>query len=276
MRWTKSLVAATAFFGLTAMQAAPPPRTSPALSMWRLDCGSIQVGDLNVFSDTFAYVGKSKTLTNSCYLIRNGDRHLLWDTGLPGENAGQNSSLGTMSVMVRRRIVDQLAEIGVRPAQVNFVGISHNHQDHIGQAADFPQATLLIGAEDFEATKAGANARRIAPWASGAAKVEPIRRDHDVFGDGSVTILDMPGHTPGHQALLVRLRSGPVLLSGDQYHFTENRRSRGVPSFNADRSDTLGSHDRFEAIAQSLRAKVIIQHEPADVAKLPAFPRAAQ
>jgi glyoxylase-like metal-dependent hydrolase (beta-lactamase superfamily II) len=263
-----ALFAATALLALTGMQAPP----NPALSMWRLDCGSIQVSDLNVFSDTFAYVGKSKTLTNSCYLIRNGDRLLLWDTGLPAGDA----ALGTMSVSVERRIVDQLAEIGVRPAQVNFVGISHNHQDHIGQAADFPQATLLIGAEDFEATKAGANARRIAPWASGAAKVEPIRRDHDVFGDGSVAILDMPGHTPGHQALLVRLRSGPVLLSGDQYHFTENRRSRGVPSFNADRSDTLGSHDRFEAIAQSLRAKVIIQHELADVAKLPAFPRAAQ
>jgi hypothetical protein len=76
--------------------------------------------------------------------------------------------------------------------------------------------------------------------------------------------------------LLVRLRSGPVLLSGDQYHFTENRRAGGVPSFNADRSDTLGSHDRFEEIARNLKAKVIIQHETADVAKLPAFPKAAQ
>jgi glyoxylase-like metal-dependent hydrolase (beta-lactamase superfamily II) len=262
--------------GVLAHPAAAQPGGTAPLQLWRLDCGSIQVDDLNVFSDTYAYVGQRKTLTNSCYLVRNGDRFLLWDTGLPGENAGQSSSLGTMSVVVKRRIVDQLAEIGVRPAQVNFVGISHNHQDHIGQAADFPQATLLIGAEDFEATKAGANAKRIAPWASGAAKVEPIRRDHDVFGDGRVTVLDMPGHTPGHQVLLVRLRSGAVLLSGDQYHFTENRRARGVPSFNADRSDTLGSHDRFETIARNLRAKVIIQHEPADVAKLPAFPRSAQ
>lgn len=268
------LPAGLAGLSLTAMQA--PPAAPPALSMWRLDCGSIQVNDLNVFSDTYAYVGKSKTLTNSCYLIRNGARYLLWDTGLPGELAGSSTGSGPMTMSVRRRVVDQLAEIGVRPAQVNFVGISHNHQDHTGQAADFPQATLLMGVEDFEATKAGANAKRIAAWASGASKVEPIRRDHDVFGDGSVTILDMPGHTPGHQALLVRLRSGPVLLSGDQYHFTENRRTGGVPSFNADRSDTLGSHGRFEAIARSLRAKVIIQHEPGDVAKLPAFPRAAQ
>jgi glyoxylase-like metal-dependent hydrolase (beta-lactamase superfamily II) len=276
MSWTKTLILTLSAAGLTAMQAPPRPASAPGLSLWRLDCGTVQVNDLNVFSDTFAYVGQTKTLTDSCYLIRNGDRYLLWDTGLPGELAGTSSGSGPMTMSVSRRIVDQLAQIGVRPAQVNFVGISHNHQDHIGQAADFPGATLLIGAEDFEATKAGPNAKRLAPWASGAAKVEPIKRDHDVFGDGSVTILDMPGHTPGHQALLVRLRSGPVLLSGDQYHFTENRRTRGVPSFNADRSDTLGSHDRFEAIARSLKAKVIIQHEPADVAKLPAFPRAAQ
>ncbi|HZH07349.1 MAG TPA: N-acyl homoserine lactonase family protein [Lautropia sp.] len=272
MSWTKTLLAAAAAVTLTGMQAAPNAR--PGLSMWRLDCGTIQVSDLDVFSDSFAYVGQRKTLTNSCYLIRNGDRLLLWDTGLPADARGSGS--GAVSMTTNRRVVDQLAQIGVGPEQVNFVGISHNHGDHIGQAADFPRATLLMGAEDFEATKAGANAARIAPWASGSAKVEPIRRDHDVFGDGSVTILDMPGHTPGHQALLVRLRSGPVLLSGDQYHFTENRRAGGVPSFNADRSDTLGSHDRFEEIARNLKAKVIIQHETADVAKLPAFPKAAQ
>jgi N-acyl homoserine lactone hydrolase len=89
-------------------------------------------------------------------------------------------------------------------------------------------------------------------------------------------MLKLPGHTPGHNALLVRLASGPVLLSGDQYHFTEQVANRGVPSFNHDRADTLASHDRFDRIARNLGAKVIIQHEPADVAKLPAFPQAAE
>src|SRR3546814_13839008 len=84
----------------------------------------------------------------------------------------------------------------------------------------------------------------------------------------------MPGHTEGHQALLVRLASGPVLISGDQYHFTENREVGGVPRFNVDRADTLASHDRFEKLARNLHANVIIQHEPDDVDKLPAFPEA--
>ncbi len=89
-------------------------------------------------------------------------------------------------------------------------------------------------------------------------------------------MLAMPGHTPGHYALLVRLGSGPVLLSGDQYHFTEQVANRGVPGFNTSRADTLASHDRFDRIAANLKAKVIIQHEPSDVSKLPAFPAAAE
>jgi N-acyl homoserine lactone hydrolase len=95
-----------------------------------------------------------------------------------------------------------------------------------------------------------------------------------VFGDGSVTMLTMPGHTPGHSALLVRLPSGgPILISGDQYHFRENRPVRGVPTFNTSRADTLASHDRFEAIARNLKARVFIQHDPRDMGRLPTFPQ---
>ena len=97
-----------------------------------------------------------------------------------------------------------------------------------------------------------------------------------MFGDGRARILQMPGHTEGHQALLVRLDSGPILISGDQYHFRENRSVGGVPTFNVNRADTLASHDRFEKLARNLKAKVIIQHEPQDIALLPLFPEAAK
>ena len=263
-----------------AQQSRPPsPEAVPAkLQLWRLDCGSVEIGNLDMFSDTFLYVGRKKTLTDSCYLIRHGENYLLWDTGLPGELAGKTVPMGDMILTVARTIVDQLAQIGVRPDQVNFVGISHRHDDHIGQAADFPKATLLIGAEDFETVKGRSeSAPRFAPWIKGGGKVEKVQGDHDVFGDGSVVMLDMPGHTEGHHSLLVRLPAmGPVLLTGDLYHFTENFRNRGVPSFNTDRADTLASMDRFDAIARKLKAKIIIQHEPDDIAKLPLFPRSAQ
>lgn len=263
-------------FAAAAPATAQPSR--PALQMWRLDCGEIHVTNLDVFSDTYAYVGRQMTLTDSCYLIRNGDRYLLWDTGLPGELAGSSVSEGPFRMSLRERVRDQLGRIGVRPEQVTFVGISHYHDDHIGQAVDFPGATLLVGAADWEAIRGRpATAARFRPWTEGQSRAQPLRGDHDVFGDGSVTVLDMPGHTPGHRVLLVRLpRTGPVLLTGDLYHFTENMRRGRLPIFNTNRADTLASMARFQEIARNLRARIVIQHEPDDVRLLPAFPQSAQ
>jgi len=250
----------------------------PEMQLWRLDCGSIQVSDFDVFSDTYLYVGKPKPLTASCYLIRHGDQYLLWDTGVAGSLAGAKPETEwVFTVSLKERVVDQLARLKLTPAKVNYVGISHYHDDHTGQAADFPGATLLVGTGDWEVIKTRPEtAARFKPWIEGGAKVDAIARDKDVFGDGSVVVLDMPGHTPGHKALLVRLKSGPVLLTGDLYHATEQVANRGVPSFNTNRADTLASFDRFQAIAKNLNAKVIIQHEPADIAMLPAFPKAAE
>ena len=69
-------------------------------------------------------------------------------------------------------------------------------------------------------------------------------------------MLNLPGHTPGHRGLLVRLASGPVLLSGDIYHFTEQVARRGVPPFNTNRADTLASMDRFDRLGRNLSARV--------------------
>jgi N-acyl homoserine lactone hydrolase len=271
------LIGLAALVMIVAAPAAAQP-SRPGLEMWRLDCGEIHVSNLDVFSDTYAYVGRQMTLTDSCYLIRNGDRYLLWDTGLPGELAGSSASEGPFRMSLRERLRPQLERIGVQHGQVTFVGVSHYHDDHIGQAVDFPGATLLIGAADWEAIRGRPpTATRFRPWIEGGSRVQPLRGDHDVFGDGSVTILNLPGHTPGHRTLLVRLpRTGPVMLTGDLYHFTENMRTGRMPIFNTDRADTLASMARFQEIARNLRARIVIQHEPSHIRLLPAFPRSAQ
>ena len=164
-------------------------------------------------------------------------------------------------------------------AEIDIVGISHDHSDHTGQAADFPEAKLIIGTKDFDRAQAPAmpgGPNPILPWTRKGATVVKSSGDVDVFGDGSVVMLELPGHTPDHHALLVRLASGPVLLSGDLYHSLEAREKRGVPPFNTSRKETLASMDTFEALAKKLGAKVIIQHEPRDIAKLPPFPKAAE
>jgi glyoxylase-like metal-dependent hydrolase (beta-lactamase superfamily II) len=273
-----------AAIGLVALAAAPAVAQAPAqpaspdLQLWRLDCGDFEVSDIDVFSDAYHYSGRRYTLTDSCYLIRNGDRYLLWDTGVSAQLVGQSATSGPFTMTLRASLRDQLARISVRPEQVSFVGISHYHDDHTGQAADFPGATLLVGSGDWEAIRGRpASAARFRPWIEGGATAQALAGDHDVFGDGSVVILSLPGHTPGHQALLVRLpQTGAVLLSGDLYHLTDAVQNRSVPRFNTNRADTFASIDRFEAIRRNLRARVVIQHEPADIAKLPAFPDSAR
>jgi glyoxylase-like metal-dependent hydrolase (beta-lactamase superfamily II) len=271
----RALGFAVAWLLLGSAPAIAQPR--PPLQLWRLDCGQASLS-LAPFSDTFRYEGQRRVLAASCYLIRDGDRYLLWDTGFPADLAGRGETdVGGMGITLRTSIREQLARIGIQPGQVTFVGISHYHDDHTGQAADFPGATLLIGAADWEVARGRpATAARFRPWTEGQSRVEPVRGDHDVFGDGSVIMLDTPGHTPGHHSLLVRLRSGPVLLTGDLYHFTQNYRTGGIPAFNTNRADTIASMARFQEIARNLHARVIIQHEPDDIRLLPAFPQAAQ
>lgn len=275
------LALAAGWLALTGFQAPTPPAPTAPLSLWRLDCGEFVINDFNAFfSDTWQYKPGPKRIVDSCYLIRHGNKYMLWDAGLPGELVGNPQSSPAQSMSLSSRIVDQLARLGVRPDQVEIVGISHYHLDHLGQAADFPKAKLVIGAGDLAVLKTETGAfiqpQRLKPWLEGGAPLVEARGDVDIFHDGRVMMLAMPGHTPSHYSLLVRLASGPVLLSGDLYHFTEQVANRGVPPFNHDRADTLASMDRYERIAKNLGAKTIIQHEPADVAKLPTFPRAAQ
>ena len=268
------VVLLVAYFATTAWTAP-----APTVRLWRLDCGAVQVNDLDAFSDTYAYVGRSKLLTDSCYLIKHDDTYMLWDAGLPESSLGASlQSSDTMVASLSRTLKGQFSEIKVSPSSISIIGISHSHWDHTGQAASFPQAKLLMGQADLEAMRkpGSERAKPLEHWLSGGGALEEITGDKDVFGDGSVIMLDLPGHTPGHHGLLVKLaKTGYVLLSGDVTHFRENYEKEGIPSFNDDRAKSVASLDRFKKIAATLKAVTIIQHEPEDVAKLPKFPQFA-
>lgn len=267
----KYLAAIAGLLFVGSAQAAPVPGTAEKL--WRLDCGRNRVDDLNRFSDTYSYTGQSRDFVASCYLIKVGDAYMLWDAGYPVSMKG-----ATKGPAIDKTIVEQLDELGVKPEQIDLIGISHHHGDHIGQAADFPKAKLVIGAIDMAIARNNpAAAKALAPWIGEGARVEAITGDKDLFGDGAVKMLDLRGHTSSHHGLLVRLpKTGYVLLSGDVAHFRENLASDGVPTMNVDRADSLAAMDRFRKLATSLKAVAVIQHDPRDVAKLPKFPQGAE
>ena len=272
-----TLLAASVCAGALAAPASaqtPAAKPAPDMMLTRIECGTPQppVAINQRFSDTYAYGDKKVQFVYSCYLIKHGDDYMLWDTGF---------APGTPNTGPKESIPDQLAKLNVKPEQIKYVGISHFHGDHTGQLPSFTKATLLIGAREWEGITAakpaeGANVKAFESWTKGDSKVEPQSMDKDVFGDGSVIVLRTPGHTPGHQSLLVKLKSGAYILSGDAVHFHENWESNGVPVFNFDRAQTLASMDRLRKIMQIHKAKLIIQHDQRDIKLLPAFPAGAK
>jgi N-acyl homoserine lactone hydrolase len=261
---------------VSAAVFAAPGFAAADMSLTRFDdCGTPQAPILvnQRFSDTYALGDLKLQFVYSCYLVKHGDDYLLWDTG---------HAMTAPNVAPKVSLVDQLAKLNLKPDQIRYVGISHYHADHTGQVASFPKALLLIGKGDWDQIASpnppeGVNYKPFEGWTKGENKVEPLVNDKDVFGDGSVIVLNTPGHTPGHHSLLVKLpETGAVIITGDAAHFRENYDSDGVPWFNYDRAQTIASLERLKKIAANTKATVIIQHDARDIGKLPAFPAAAK
>jgi glyoxylase-like metal-dependent hydrolase (beta-lactamase superfamily II) len=97
--------------------------------------------------------------------------------------------------------------------------------------------------------------------------------DTDVFGDGSLTLVSTPGHTPGHQALLVHLaNSGFVILSGDVAHLEDNFEQDIVPSLNTDKAESIASMERIRRLMAAYKAALFINHDKSQTDKLRLIP----
>lgn len=235
--------------------------------LYVFDCGSLHFDDITSFGlandDT-----PVRDLFVPCYLVRHDDKLLLWDTGLPLAAAGAPRSEPEpgMQMVYARSIVDQLADMGIAASDIDLLALSHFHFDHAGGADAFGAAALLIQRSEYEAAFVHPEDFPVFMPAlySGLADSPRVLLDGDldVFGDGSVRILAAPGHTPGHQVLLVNLaRTGPVLLGGDLYHFRATRSLRAVPEFNTSREETLASMDRVEDVLRQTGATLWIEHD---------------
>ncbi len=238
-----------------------------AVKLYVFDCGNITVSDVSVFSPGVDK-GKKKHLTNSCYLIIHPKGNMIWDTGLPDglikkKNGHTN---GPFHLSVKNTLESQLKEIGMSPADITHLGLSHFHFDHTGNSNLFTNAALLIQNAEYKAAF-GKNPKKYHFSPDSYAKLDKkkikvLKGDYDVFGDGVVTIKAAPGHTPGHQVLYINLlESGPIVLSGDLYHFTKNRKHKRVPSFNFDKKQTLMSMKHIEDFVKRKKAKFWIQHD---------------
>ena len=237
------------------------------LTLQVFECGEVEVRDISLFSPGVD-VGVKKELTDSCYLIQHPKGNMIWDTGLNDALMGKSVEAfdGKLSLSVSNPLASQLAAINIKPEDIDYLGISHFHGDHTGNANLFNQASLLIQQAEYDAAF-GENPAQFGFAPDSYAqldreKIKVLNGEFDVFNDGSVIIKPAPGHTPGHQVLLVNLeKEGPIVLSGDLYHFTKNREHRRVPSFNFDKEQTLKAMEEIEKLVDDKKAQFWIQHD---------------
>lgn len=255
---------------MVAMCFQPVAHGAGIERMYVLDCGESETQDVSANWSPGVNVGKSRLFSDNCYLIRHEKGLFLWDSGIPDAVAekpeGVSGAGGLLVLKVKHTLQAQLKELDIAPSQVTHLAFSHFHGDHVGNANLFTAATLYIQNPEFEAAFGAEPAK----FGFNPALYEKLRNspmvklsgDKDVFGDGSVVILSTPGHTPGHQSLLVKLpATGALVLSGDATHFQDNWENRRVPARNFNKEQTAASMEKIAGVLRREKAVLWINHD---------------
>lgn len=253
---------------------------APDIRLYTFDGGTVGVNRLELFAQDEAYQGQTATFADAFYVIRHPKGTLMWDAGLPEQLVALGEPFtdasGAFTVSRADSVATQLAQIGLTPADIDYLALSHTHFDHSGHAEAIAEATWLVQEAEYEWITSPEMQEQQPDMYNAVNDLKNIRKikgDYDVFGDGTVVIKAMPGHTPGHCALYLNLpEAGPMLLSGDLYHLSLSRAHKRVPLFNTDVKQTLESMDAFEAFAESTGARVYLQHSREDFEKMPKAP----
>ena len=263
--------------------APDPPR------LYVLDCGAIHVADTARYELRREEV-ETPELSVACFLVVHPKGALIWDVGAVPDSEWQPTGKTivhhlllpdgqTRDIPLTRSLVEQLTEVGYPPAKIRYVALSHYHYDHTANANLFADSTWLVRPVEHEAmfaTPAPGTTRPDTYARLRNAKTILIETDqYDVFGDNSVVIKFAPGHTPGHQMLLLRLKNtGLVLLSGDLYHFPQERTLNRFPVFEFDKDQTRRTRLQIDDFLKATGASLWIQHDfiaNGKLRKAPAF-----
>jgi glyoxylase-like metal-dependent hydrolase (beta-lactamase superfamily II) len=277
-----AVVASVAAVPFAAAQRAGRPQPPKSVRLYILDCGKITGVGEAAFGFQPGQLANTEMFT-PCYLIVHPRGTLMWDTGEISDKDFKALGPATQGAFtVTKPLLPQLTAIGYAPADITYLALSHYHGDHVANANAFAASTWIVQKVEQDAmfskappTGRGSNAPNPAFFGE-LEKSKTVllnSEDHDVFGDGTVIIKFTPGHTPGHQSLFLKLeKTGPILLSGDLYHYPEELRLKIVPGFDFNKEQTAKSREMIEAFVKNAKAQLWIQHDATASAKLKKAP----
>jgi glyoxylase-like metal-dependent hydrolase (beta-lactamase superfamily II) len=270
---------------LAAQDRRPAPPTSVRLYVFD---GGVLESDPSRYRLTTKDVGTTQ-LSVAAYLIVHPKGVLLWDTGaVPDENWKPSGSPSKQhivlpdgqerNVTIGTSLQAQLMASGYSARDVTHLALSHYHWDHTANANAFAGATWLVRQNERDAMFADKPLGTATPKTYGAlrtSKTTIVSQDeHDVFGDGTIILKSAPGHTPGHQVIYVKLaKTGGVVLSGDLYHYPQERTMNRLPTFEFNEEQTRAARKSVDDFLTRMKAQLWIQHDFVAHAKLKKAPQ---
>ena len=274
------VVVLTAVSGTAQQKGRPEPPKS--VRLYILDCGKITGVGETQFGFKPGQLATTEMFT-PCYLIAHPSGTLMWDTGeIPDKDFKAPGPATQGAFTVTKPLLPQLAAIGYTPEDITYLALSHYHSDHAANANAFAGSTWIVQKVERDAMFAKSSGGTPGPTTPNVSLFGDLEKsktklldsqDYDVFGDGTVVIKFTPGHTPGHQSLFLKLaKSGPILLSGDLYHYPEELKLKIIPGFDFNKEQTAKSREMIEAFVKNAKAQLWIQHDAVASAKLKKSP----
>ena len=256
-------------------QGATAPKS---LRLYIFDCGIIHTTNVDAYSLKKEEVASTE-MAIPCILVAHPKGTLMWDNGdIPDRAFPPGGGPASAGVVTQAKpLLPQLAAVGYTPADITYLAMSHYHGDHMANANAFAGSTWLVRKVERDRMFSGEPIPRSDPANYSLLKNSKTviidQDEYDVFGDETVIIKSAPGHTPGHQVLFLKLKkTGPIVLSGDLYHYPEERTLNRLPVAEFNKEQTAASRGELEVFLKKTGAQLWIQHDFVGNAKLKKAP----